>query len=245
MEQKKPTKKQLEKKLKEATVFVDKAEKSIYLADIGVGIYISKFQTVLSTNFHRHVWENINSVGYSGVFMYLNSFLDIVIAKLDDIKDKNTKGELYYSFGKLKACALSENERMIVSKVEMFIYSVNDGLYSIGSDSDPIGIMLYLDYLYTMSKATLISELPEGDILVNTFVKDLVSRMFTNSLQISFDDSDKDTAEKLKKGIQNIFNNAFNETQKLLADNGGKMLDTIAFPKKEQDEANDLNDITK
>lgn len=245
MEQKKPTKKQLEKKLKEATVFVDKAEKSIYLADIGVGIYISKFQTVLSTNFHRHVWENINSVGYSGVFMYLNSFLDIVLSKLDEIKDKNTKGELYYSFGKLKACALSENERMIVSKVEMFIYSVNDGLYSIGSDSDPIGIMLYLDYLYTMSKATLISELPEGDILVNTFVKDLVSRMFTNSLQISFDDSDKDTAEKLKNGIQNIFNNAFNETQKLLADNGGKMLDTIAFPKKEQDEANDLNELTK
>ena len=37
MEQKKPTKKQLEKKLREATVFVDKAEKSIYLADIGVG----------------------------------------------------------------------------------------------------------------------------------------------------------------------------------------------------------------
>lgn len=245
MEQKKPTKKQLEKKLKEATVFVDKAEKSIYLADIGVGIYISKFQTVLSTNFHRHVWENINSVGYSGVFMYLNSFLDIVLAKLDDIKDKNTKGELYYSFGNLKACALSENERMIVSKVEMFIYSVNDGLYSIGSDSDPIGIMLYLDYLYTMSKATLISELPDGDILVNTFVKDLTSRMFTNSLQISFDDSDKDTAEKLKNGIQNIFNNAFNETQKLLADNGGKMLDTIAFPKKEQDEANDLNELVK
>ena len=55
MEQKKPTKKQLEKKLKEATVFVDKAEKSIYLAAIGVGIYISKFQTVLSPNFHRHV----------------------------------------------------------------------------------------------------------------------------------------------------------------------------------------------
>ena len=100
-------------------MFVDKSEKSIYLADIGVGIYISKFQPVLSTNFHRHVWENINSVGYSGVFMYLNSFLDIVLAKLDDIKDKNTKGELYYSFGKLKACALSENERMIVSKVEM------------------------------------------------------------------------------------------------------------------------------
>ena len=44
MEQKKPTKKQLEKKLREATVFVDKAEKSIYLADIGVGIYISKFE---------------------------------------------------------------------------------------------------------------------------------------------------------------------------------------------------------
>ena len=63
MEQKKPTKKQLEKKLREATVFVDKAEKSIYLADIGVGIYITKFQTVLSTNFHRHVWENINSIG--------------------------------------------------------------------------------------------------------------------------------------------------------------------------------------
>jgi hypothetical protein len=243
MEQKKPTKKQIEKKLKEATVFVDKAEKSIYLADIGVGIYISKFQTVLSTNFHRHVWENINSVGYSGVFMYLNSFLDIVLAKLDDIKDKNTKGELYYSFGKLKSCSLSENERMIVSKVEMFIYSVNDGLYSIGSNSDQMGVMLYLDYLYTMSKATLISELPEGDILVNTFVKDLVSRMFTNSLQISFDDSNKDTAEKLKNGIQNIFNNAFNETKKLLADNGGKMLDTIAFPKKEQDEANDLNEL--
>jgi hypothetical protein len=25
----------------------------------------------------------------------------------------------------------------------------------------------------------------------------------------------------------------------------GKMLDTIAFPKKEQDEANDLNELTK
>ena len=245
MEQKKPTKKQLEKKLREATVFVDKAEKSIYLADIGVGIYISKFETVLSTNFHRHVWENINSVGYSGVFMYLNSFLDIVLTKLDEIKDKNTKGELYYSFGKLKGCSLTENERVIVSKVEMFIYSVNDGLYSIGSENDQIGIMLYLDYLYTMSKATLISELPDEDILVNTFVKDLTSRIFTNSLQISFDDSNPETIEKLKNGIKNIFDNAFSETQKLLADNGGKMLDTIAFPKKEKDEANDLNELTK
>ena len=81
--------------------------------------------------------------------------------------------------------------------------------------------------------------------MVNTFVKDLISKIFTNSLQISFDDSNPETIEKLKNGIKNIFDNAFSETQKLLADNGGKMLDTIAFPKKEKDEANDLNELTK
>jgi len=243
MEQKKPTKKQLEKKLNEATVFVDKAEKSIYLADIGVGIYITKFQTVLSTDFHRHVWENINSAGYSGVYMYINSFLDIALSHLDDIKGKTDKGELYYSFGKLKGCSLLENEKAIINKVEMFIYSVNDGLYSIGSNNDATGIMLYLDYLYTMSKAALVSELPNENILVNTFVKDLTARVFTNSLQVSFDETNENTVETLENGIADIFNKAFKETSKLLEENGGKMLDTVAFPKKEQDEANDLNEL--
>ena len=98
MEQKKPTKKQLEKKLNEATVFVDKAEKSIYLADIGVGIYITKFQTVLSTDFHRHVWENINSVGYSGVYRFLNAFVDICLNNLGDITYKDKNNNIYRQY---------------------------------------------------------------------------------------------------------------------------------------------------
>ena len=157
MEQKKPTKKQLEKKLNEATVFVDKAEKSIYLTDIGVGIYITKFQTVLSTNFHRHVWENINSVGYSGVYRFLNSFVDICLNNLGDITYKDKNNNIYYCFGKLTEIPnFTAEEVSIVRQFNMFNCTIHDGIYSVGNEDIPTNAILLINYYFADAKVDLI-----------------------------------------------------------------------------------------
>jgi hypothetical protein len=246
MEQKKPTKKQLEKKLKEATVFVDKAEKSIYLADICVGIYISKFETVLSTNFHRHVWENINSVGYSGVYVFLNSFVDICLNRLSDITCKTKEGNVYYSFGKLlEIYNLSDDEVSIIRQFNMFNCSIHDGIYSVGNKDVLTNAILLINYYFVAAKVDIIENSKGKDITLNDYVRDLSMELFRKALNVEFEKIDKELVDKINKDIKEVWMDGYHKIEKIITDNGGKMIDTIAIPKQEQDEANDLNELTK
>ena len=244
MEQKKPTKKQLEKKLNEATVFVDKAEKSIYLTDIGVGIYITKFQTVLSTNFHRHVWENINSVGYSGVYRFLNAFVDICLNNLGDITYKDKNNNIYYCFGKLTEIPnFTAEEVSIVRQFNMFNCTIHDGIYSVGNEDIPTNAILLINYYFADAKVDLILNSGGNEITLNDYIRDLSMLLFRKVLNVEFENIDKDLVDKINSGIKDIWMNGYDKVKKLIDENGGKMLDTVAFPKKEQDEANDLNEL--
>ena len=64
MEQKKATRGELEKRIKNAQLIVDKGKnyKAFYFAARGIGIYICQDYIVSTTNFHQHVWNRIDGI---------------------------------------------------------------------------------------------------------------------------------------------------------------------------------------
>lgn len=101
MEQKKPTKGNLERRIMDAIVFVpkDKETKSVYFSDKGMRLTHTMDTTVIATGAHRHVFDNINMSGYSRPCMYVSRFIDFALENDCTVKDE--KGNVSYSYQKL------------------------------------------------------------------------------------------------------------------------------------------------
>ena len=137
MEQKKATRGELEKRIKNAQLIVDKGKnyKAFYFADRGIGIYICQDYIVSTTNFHQHVWNRIDAMGYNTTCLMLESLVDIANAHSEEIQDKNEKGEVYYSLDKLRLIdTLTDTERIIIQMTEKWLYVINTSNHTLSNN---------------------------------------------------------------------------------------------------------------
>lgn len=245
MEQKKATRAQLEKKIKNAQVFIGKAEKSIYFGDRGIGIYICKDEVLLKTNFHTHIWEKIISSNFSAPCMYLEQLVNIAHEHIKDITEKNTVGDIYYSFSKLTEIPnLSLAERGIVKMVVYFIYTVNESIFSIGNDKLSITKLL-MDYILFTAKNEVYfngrDNNKDADILQNDLYNSLIGKLRFLSLTA---DISSEQAEGLEKHILKEETKTYKNIKKYLESKGYPLVDVISIPKDTSDEAKALNEIS-
>lgn len=242
MEEKKITKAQLEKRINNAQLIVDKgnAYKAIYFADRGIGIYICKDYVIASTNFHQHVWNKVIGAGYNKPCLYLEEMVDIANAHINEIGDKNNKGELFYSLTKLQSLSsLTEEERILIILVERFLYVLNDAPYAIGNEQQDI-TNLMVQYLCWLTKASVFMEERTDDMIRNDFYNKFISLLRYMTLEA---DIDKNTDDELKEKIAEIEENAYNQIKNFIEDKGGKMINNIALPKNNMDEAKALKEL--
>lgn len=241
MEQKKATRAQLQKKIDNAQIFIEKSQKSIYFGDIGIGIYICKDEVIARTNFHSHIWEKITSSNFSSPCIFLEQLVNIANEHIKDIEDKNPKGEIYYSFGKLKSInTLTTAEKNLIMLVEYFLYTINEPVFSIGADELSVTKLL-MNYILFLAKSQIILDANEGDIIQNDLYNNLISSLRFLSLTGEFDSIKND---EIKSGITEIESEAYRKIKELIESKGGKILDVIAIPKKNDDEAQALNELT-
>lgn len=156
MEQKKPTKAQIENRIKNAVLHIDKTKdtKSIYFSDKGLRLVVNEDFAIVETGYHRHVFSRITSSGVSRPYLYVEQFIDIALN--NDCKVKDAKGNDAYSYTKLfEVTKDKETEYNILWYADKWMFNIFQPLYSIG-ESEAELFLVYESYLHAIARNALI-----------------------------------------------------------------------------------------
>ena len=242
MEQKKATRGELEKRIKNAQLIVDKGKnyKAFYFADRGIGIYICQDYVVSTTNFHQHVWNRIDAMGYNTTCLMLESLVDIANAHSEEIQDKNEKGEVYYSLDKLKLVeTLTETEKIIIQMTEKWLYVINTSNHTLSNNPIDYGgnSIKYFSW-HALCNAFLNNDNKD----ISYF--DLIDKYLAyEAFLLSGNGVDEDKVQETFKECTSIMKKALKDIRDVNIKNGSKSEDFILVPKRNDDEAKALNEI--
>ena len=179
MEQKntKLTNGQLLKRLKNAVVHIDKDKsyQSVYWSDKGLRLETTDEYCVISTGFHRHVFNAFNSAqGISRPYLYTKRVIEIANENLKDIEVDGG-----YSFQRLLEVLKAKEDKSeynIVTYYEWFVFNCFQPLYSIG-ESEVESFLVYEMYLHNIARqAVLLSEKKE-DMTNKQFFDEVIKNM--------------------------------------------------------------------
>ena len=242
MEQKKATRGELEKRIKNAQLIVDKGKnyKAFYFADRGIGIYICQDYIVSTTNFHQHVWNRIDAMGYNTTCLMLESLVDIANAHSEEIQDKNEKGEIYYSLDKLRLIdTLTDTERIIIQMTEKWLYVINTSNHTLSNNPIDYGgnSIKYFSW-HALCNAFLNNDNKD----ISYF--DLIDKYLAyEAFLLSGNGVDEDKVQETFKECTSIMKKALKDIRDVNIKNGSKSEDFILVPKRNDDEAKALNEI--
>lgn len=176
MEQKKPTNAQLQKRIANALIHIDKTKgtESIFFSDKGLRLTINEDFAIIATGFHRHVFNNFTSSGISRPYLYTKRVIEIAN---ENLKDIDVDGG--YSFQKLLEMLKAKEDKSdynIVTYYDWFVFNCFQPLYSIG-ESEVESFLVYEMYLHNIARqAVLLSEKKE-DMTNKQFFENVIKNM--------------------------------------------------------------------
>lgn len=176
MEQKKPTNAQLQKRIANALIHIDKTKdtESIFFGDKGLRLTVNEDVAIIATGFHRHVFNNFTSSGISRPYLYTKRVIEIANENLKDIEVDGG-----YSFQKLLEVLKAKEDKSeynIVTYYEWFVFNCFQPLYSIG-ESEVESFLVYEMYLHNIARqAVLLSEKKE-DMTNKQFFDEVIKNM--------------------------------------------------------------------
>lgn len=185
MEQKKtkPTNAQLQRRIANAVVHIDKDKsyQSVYWSDKGFRLETTDEYCVISTGFHRHIFNNFTSSGVSRPYLYTKRVIEIAN---ENIKDIEVDGG--YSFQRLLEVLKAKEDKSeynIVTYYGWWCSVIFDGLYSISEDE--VGSWLvYFKYINIVATNSILLEEHKKDVTNKQFVEQFISRIkeFTDNV---------------------------------------------------------------
>ena len=178
MEQKKPTNAQLQKRIANALIHIDKTKdtESIFFSDKGLRLTVNEDFAIIATGFHRHVFNNFTNAGISRPYLYTKRVIEIAneTAITKSIKDNGG-----YSFQRLLEVLKAKEDKSdynIVTYYEWFVFNCFQPLYSIG-ESEVESFLVYEMYLHNIARqAVLLSEKKE-DMTNKQFFDEVIKNM--------------------------------------------------------------------
>ncbi len=176
MEQRKPTKAQIEKRIQNAVVFVprDKETKSIYFSDKGLRLTVTEDTAIIETAYHRHIFESITTAGYSRPFLYTKRFIEIAL-------DNDCKTDKGYSYSKLFDTLKGKEQKdefNFATYYDWWLFIIFNNLYSISEDE--VGSwMVYFKYMQAIVMNT---------IVFDEHKEDLTNKMFYDKFKETLDE---------------------------------------------------------
>lgn len=215
MEQKKKlSKAQIEKRLANAVVLIEKTKdtRDIFFSDKGVRLTITDDYAIIGTNYHRHIFDKITVNGESRPYIYTEAVVDLALANLEAITDEQGG----YSFNKLIALLREDTENTapynIVTFYSWWLFVIFNNLYTIG-EREIDAFTVYFNYMAGISANMVFLEERKEDLTAKGFVKD-----FTSKLQSLMEDvsdfvllphlSDEERAAQEAKAIDELENEA-------------------------------------
>lgn len=171
MEQKKQTNGQLQRRLKNALVHIDKTSetKSVYFDDKGLRVTVNEDVAIVETGYHRHIFNSYTMGGVSAPWLFLRRLVDITLENecntyqglSDKLKEKKGEASSDYNF---------------VIYVGWWLYNIFIPLYHIGND-DASMFIVYEDYIHNMARNTVILSEREEDLTNKKFVMQIEKMM--------------------------------------------------------------------
>lgn len=176
MEQKKPTNAQLQKRIANALIHIDRTKdtQSIFFTDKGLRLTTNEDVAIIATGFHRHVFNNFTNAGISRPYLYTKRAIEIAIENIDAVETEDG-----YSFAKLLEVLKAKEDKSeynIVTYVSWWFEIIFAPLYSI-DESEVGSFLVYEAYLHHIARqAVLLSEKKE-DVTNKTFFDEIIKNM--------------------------------------------------------------------
>ena len=184
---KKPSKVQMENRIKNALLFVtkDKDYIGVYFDDKGLRLECTSDFAVVSTNFHRHVFSSVTSSGLSRPYMYIRRFITLANEYCQPEKDEN--GNVSRSYVKLMETLKEREDNTeynIAWYIDKWLYNIFQPLYSIGEDTAST-FLVYEDFLHNIARNDVILSEKTDDITNKQFVERVLKDMdeFTKNIE--------------------------------------------------------------
>jgi len=216
MEQKKPTKAQIERRLQNAVVLVEKTTntKSIYLADKGLRLTVTDDYAVVETLSHRHVFDKITMSGISRPYLYTDKLIDIALQNDCATQDG-------YSFAKLlEILKAKENqaEYNIAVYTEWWLFNCFQPLYGIAED-ETSSFLVYEDYVHNLSRNQVILEQHNEDVTNKQFIDKVIKNVqeFTGHITETVILPKKTDEEIIKENIEAVAEQEMNDAMEAQA----------------------------
>ena len=175
-EEKKPTASQLERRLMNAVVHIDKTKdtQSIYFSDKGLRITVDKEYAIIETGFHRHIFTSFTSAGLSRPYLYTKRFLEAALEH-----EKEIVTESGYSYERLFAVLKDDEENKvkynIAQYVDWWLFNIYAPLYSIG-ESEAETFLVYESFIHNLARQNVILD-EKTDDMTNIQFLDRVQKM--------------------------------------------------------------------
>lgn len=211
MEQKKPTKAELERRINNSLVFVpkDKDYKCVYFSDKGLKLEVTQDHTIISTNYHKHIFDNITSTGISNPYIYTRRFIEL--AEENDCAVKDDNGNVIgYSYAKLinglKENESKTNEYLIAAFCDLWFFNIFSPLYTIGNNA-AASFNVYLDYISNIARTSLFLDEHTDGLTNKQFLSKFIDKVadMTSDIveQVVFEPmSDEQMVEETMKSLQ-------------------------------------------
>lgn len=178
MEQKKPTNAQLQKRIANALIHIDRTKdtQSIFFTDKGLRLTVNEDVAIIATGFHRHVFNNFTNAGISRPYLYTKRVIEIANETAITKRIKDNGG---YSFQRLLEVLKAKEDKSeynIVTYYEWFVFNCFQPLYSIG-ESEVESFLVYEMYIHNIARqAVLLSEKKE-DMTNKQFFNEVIKNM--------------------------------------------------------------------
>lgn len=170
-EEKKPTAGQLERRLQNAVVHIDRTKdtESIYFSDKGLRLTVDKEYAVIETGYHRHIFTNFTSAGISRPWLYTKRFVEMALEHESEIITENG-----YSYERLFT-VLKEDEKNkvkynIAQYIDWWLFNIYAPLYSIG-ESEAETFLVYESFVHNLARQNVILEEKTGDMTNRQFIE--------------------------------------------------------------------------
>ena len=150
--QKKVTKAQLEKRIANAIVHVDKTKetKSIFFDDKGLRLTINEDYAIIETGYHRHVFNNFTSEGVCRPYLYTKRMIEIANEN-DCIVNE---GYSYLRLMKVLKDKQDQSEYNIAAYYDWWLMNIFAPLFSIG-ETEAECFLVYMDYMHNIARNSI------------------------------------------------------------------------------------------
>ena len=220
--QKKATKAQLEKRLSNAIVHVDRTKEtqSIFFDDKGLRLTVNEDYAVVETGYHRHVFNNFTSSGVCRPWLYTKRMIEI--ANENDCKVGD--GYSYQRLMQVLKDKEDQSEYNVATYYDWWLMNIFAPLFSIG-ETEAECFLVYMDYMHNIARNSIFLDEHKDGLTNKQFVDKWIEliRDFTKGMEereIFIAKSDDDIMRENIDAIQQDENEKVlqqqiqNETQK-------------------------------